>query len=44
MEENVIQMNWEITITVDMSVKTIIFVKKIIFRILLHLGAKIVNI
>ena len=44
MEENVIQMNWGTTITVDVSVKTIIFVKKIIFRILLHLGAKIVNI
>ena len=36
MEENVIQVNGEITINVDVSVKNVIYVKKIIFRILLH--------
>ena len=36
MEQNVIQINGRITINVDVSVKNIIYVKKIIFGILLH--------
>ena len=41
MEENVIQINGGITINVDVSVKNITHVKKIIFGILLHVVAKI---
>ena len=44
MEENVIQINGGITINVDKSVKIIIYVKKIIFGILLHVVAKMINI
>ena len=44
MEENVIQINGGITINVGMSVKNMIYVKKIILRILLHVVAKMVNI
>ena len=44
MEENVIQINGGITINVDKSVKIIIYVKKIIFGILLHVVAKMANI
>ena len=44
MEENVIQVKEGITITVIASAKTIIIVKKIIFGILLHAVAKIVQI
>ena len=44
MVENVIQIKSGITINVDMSVKNIIYVKKIIFGILLHAVAKMVNI
>ena len=40
MEENVIQINGEITINVDVSVKNIIYVKNIIFGILLHVVVK----
>ena len=36
MEENVIQINSGITINVDVSEKNIIYVKKIIFGILVH--------
>ena len=36
MEENVIQINGGITINVDLSVKNIIYMKKIIFGIMLH--------
>ena len=36
MEQDVIQINGRITINVDVSVKNIIYVKKIIFGILLH--------
>ena len=43
MEENVIQISGGITINVDVSVKNITYVKKIIFRILLHIVAKTVN-
>ena len=44
MVENVIQIKSGITINVDMSVKNIIYVKKIIFGILLHAVATVVNI
>ena len=44
MEENVIQIKSGITINVSVSVKNIIYVKKIIFRILLHVLAKMENI
>ena len=44
MEENVIQIKSGIMINVDASVKNIIYVKKIIIRILLHVVAKMVNI
>ena len=44
MEENVIQIKDGITINVDVSVKSFIYVKKIISRILLHAVARMVNI
>ena len=44
MEENVIQINGGIMINVDVSVKNIIYVKKIIFGILIHVIAKMENI
>ena len=44
MEENLIQINGGITINVDVSVKNIIYVRKIIFGILLHVVAKMENI
>ena len=44
MEENIIQIKRGITINVNESVKTIIYVRKIIFRILLHVVVKMVNI
>ena len=44
MEENLIQINCGITINVNVSVKNIIYVKEIIFGILLHVVAKMVNI
>ena len=44
MEQNVIQIKSEITINVNGSAKNIIYVKKIIFGILLHVVAKMVNI
>ena len=40
MEENVIQIKSGITINVDVSVKSIIYLQKIIFGILLHVAAK----
>ena len=43
-EENVIQIKIGIMINADVSVKNIIYVKKIIFGILPHVVAKIVNI
>ena len=43
MGKNVIQINGEITINVDVSVKTIMHVKKIIVGILLHLVVKMEN-
>ena len=44
MVESVIQIKNEITINVHVSAKNIILVKKIIFGILLHVVAKMVNI
>ena len=44
MKESVIQIYDGMTIKVDVSVKIIIYVKKIIFRILLHVLAKMENI
>ena len=40
----VIQINGKIMINVDVSVKNVIYVKKIMFRILLHAVVKIENI
>ena len=44
MEENVIQINGEIMIDVDMSVKKANYVKKNFFGILLHVVVKMENI
>ena len=44
MEENVIQINRGITINVNVSVKNFMFVKKIMFGILLHVAVKMENI
>ena len=44
MVENLIQIKSEITINVYENTKNIIFVKKVIFGILLHVVAKMVNI
>ena len=44
MEENVIQINGGITINVDVSVKNNIYVKNIIFGVLLHVVVKMENI
>ena len=40
MEENVLQVNGGITINVDVNVKNVMYVKKIIFGILLHVFVK----
>ena len=44
MKENVVQINGEITVNVDVSVKSVIYVKKIIFGIPLHVVRKMENI
>ena len=44
MAENEIQIKSEIIINVDVNIKNIIYVKKIIFGILLHVYVKMVNI
>ena len=44
MVENVIEIKNEITANRDMDVKSIKYVKKIIFRILLHVVVRVVNI
>ena len=44
MEENVIQINGGITINVCASVKNVMYVKKIIFEIRLHVIVKMENI
>ena len=42
--KNVIQINGGITVNVDVSLKNVMHVKNIIFGILLHVVAKMVNI
>ena len=44
MEENVIQINGRITINADVSVKIVMYVKKIMLGILLHVIVKTENI
>ena len=44
MEKIVIQINGGITINVDVSVKNVMYAKKIMFGILLHVVVKMVNI
>ena len=44
MEENVIQINGGIMINVDVSVKNVMYVKKIMFGILLHVIVKVEKI
>ena len=44
MEENVIEVNGEKTINITVSVKNIIYVKEIMFEILLHVILKMENI
>ena len=44
MEENVIQINGGIMINVNVSVKNIMYVKKIMFGILLHVIVKMENV
>ena len=44
MEQNVSQINDGITINVDVNVKNTIYVKKIMFGILLHVVVKMGNI
>ena len=44
MEENLLQINGGITINVDVSIKNIIYVKKIVFGILVHVVVKMENI
>ena len=44
METNVIQINGGIMINVDVSVKSVMYVKNIMFGILLHVIVKIENI
>ena len=44
MEENVIKINGGILINVDVSVKTFMYLKKIMLGILLHIFVKIENI
>ena len=44
MVENVIQISDGITINVDVSLKHVMYVKKVTFEILLHIVAKMGNI
>ena len=44
MEENAIQINGGIMINVDLSVKSVMYVKKIIFGVLIHEVVKMENI
>ena len=44
MEKNVIQINSGITVNVDVSVKYVMYVKKLIYKILLYVFLKIENI
>ena len=42
--QHIIQINGGIMVSADMSAKNIIYMKKIIFGILLHVAAKIQNV
>ena len=44
MEETVIQITGEITINIDVSVKNVMYVEKIMLEILLHVVVKMENI
>ena len=44
MEENVIQINGGITINVDVSVKNVMYVKKIMFGVPMHVVVRVENI
>ena len=44
MEENVTQINSGITTNVDVSVKNVMYVEKIMFGILLYVAEKMINI
>ena len=44
MEENVIHINGGITINIDVNVKNVMYVKKIMFGILLNVYVKMKNI
>ena len=44
MEENISQINGGIMINVDVSVKNVMYMKKFMFRILLHVIVRIENI
>ena len=44
MEQNVIQINGRIRMNIDVSVKKIMYAKKVMFGILLHVIAKMENI
>ena len=44
MEENVIQNNDRLTINVDVGIKNVMYVKKVMFGILLHVVVKMENI
>ena len=44
MKENVIQINGGITINVNVSIKNVMYAKKIMFGILLHVIVKMENI
>ena len=44
MQENVTQINGGIMINVDVSVKNVMYVKKVMFGILVHVVVKIENI
>ena len=43
-EQNVSQINGAITMNIDVSVKNMIYMKKIMFRIFLHVIVKMENI
>ena len=44
MEENVIQINGRITINVDVSLKDVMYVKKVMLGVLLHVIVKMENV
>ena len=44
MDKNVIQINGGVTVNIDVIVKNVMYVKKIIFGILLHVDMKMENV